>query len=74
MNLVVFLADRAAGASRVGSYAQTEPQRPGWLCQLTSCCSETIGAGHRCELQVKALAMERAGDDESLPNFVDCVH
>ena len=37
-------------------------------------CPEAIGAGHRRELEVEALAMERAGDNESLPNFVDGIH
>lgn len=74
MNLVVLLADRAAGASCVCSYTQPDPQRPGRLRQLTPRCPKAIGAGHRCELQVEALAMECAGDDESLPNFVDRIH
>ena len=74
MNLVVLLADGAAGASRVWPDTQSKPQRSGWLHELTLRCPETIGAGHRCELQIYALAMERAGDNESFPNFVDCIH
>ena len=74
MNLVVLLADRAAGASRVWSDTQSKPQRLGWLHELTLRCPKAIGAGHRCELQIYALAMENAGDNESFPNFVDYIH
>ena len=74
MNLVVLLADGAAGASGVWPDTQSKPQRPGWLHELTLRCPEAIGAGHRCELQICALAMECAGDNESFPNFVDYIH
>ena len=74
MNFVVLLADGAARASRVRSDTQPNPQRPGWMQKLTPRGPEAIGAGHRCELEIKALAMERASDNETFPNSVDCIH
>lgn len=74
VDLVVLLPDRAAGASGVCPDTQPEPRGSGWLHELTPRRTEAVGAGHRCELQIEALAMERAGDNESLTNLVDGIH
>ena len=71
VNLGVLLSDRAAGASSVWSNTQSKAA-PLWAWAI--CGLEAIGAGHWGESEIQPLAMERAGDNESFPNFVDCIH
>jgi len=71
VNLGVLLADRAADTSSVRPDTQSKAP-PLWAWAI--CGLEAIGAGHRGESEIQPFAMERAGDDESFPNFVDCIH
>jgi hypothetical protein len=70
VNLGVLLADRAAGASSVWSNTQSKAAPlSAWAIRGP----EAICAGHRGESEIQPLAMERAGNNESFPNFVDCI-
>jgi hypothetical protein len=71
VNLGVLLADRAANASSVWPDAQSKAAP---LSARTIRGPEAIRAGHRGEREIQSLAMERTGDNESFPDFVDCIH
>ena len=71
MNLGVLLADRATDASTVWSDTQSKAA-PLWAWTIRG--PEAISTGHRGEPEIQSLAMECAGDNESFPNLVDCIH